>query len=346
VSRAQRNWLLRGVTLAAILLGGWLLYRTASQYTLADIIRSLRAMRWSNILLCLAFAAASYVCLTINDWLALRYIGRPLRYWQAALASFVSLALGHNIGFAGLSSGPIRYRFYSRWGLGAAEVAKLVLFCGVTIALGLLSVAAIILIAAPEMVAPTLHVGATFTRLIGLVLAGIVIGYLVLAFAGQKQISIRGWTLAVPPPHLALAQTILGTVDLACISACLKAALASGVAVSYIQAVVAFVVGNIAALLTHVPGGLGVIETAVTYLVPHQGNALGGGLVLFRLSYYLLPLALGLIVLFFAELAFRSGAAGRLSLGQRKGPAGSTNAVPNTGEIGPSSAIAKGTSRR
>src|SRR3954469_13036958 len=97
-----RNWLLRGVTLAAIILGGWLLSHTLSQYSAADIVRSLRAVSWPNIAICLAFAAASYTCLTINDWLGLRYVGRPLPYRQAALAAFVSLAMGHNIGFAGL----------------------------------------------------------------------------------------------------------------------------------------------------------------------------------------------------------------------------------------------------
>src|SRR3712207_8967800 len=51
-------------------------------------------------------------------------LGRPLSYPKVALASFVSLSLGHNIGFAGLSSGAIRYRFYSRAGLTAEEVAK------------------------------------------------------------------------------------------------------------------------------------------------------------------------------------------------------------------------------
>src|SRR5690606_1118282 len=46
-----------------------------------------------------AFAAASYLCLTGFDALAVRYAGRPLPYRRVALASFVSLTIGHNIGF-------------------------------------------------------------------------------------------------------------------------------------------------------------------------------------------------------------------------------------------------------
>ena len=33
------------------------------------------------------FAAASYLCLTCFDYLALRYVGKPLPYPKAALAS-------------------------------------------------------------------------------------------------------------------------------------------------------------------------------------------------------------------------------------------------------------------
>ena len=61
-----------------------------------------------------------------------------LPYPKAALASFTALSLGHNIGLAALSSGAVRYRFYSRWGLSTGEVAKVIVFCGVTVGLGLL----------------------------------------------------------------------------------------------------------------------------------------------------------------------------------------------------------------
>ena len=59
MSQIFRNWLLKGSVLAGLLLGGWLLYRVASQYTVSGIAQSLRMMRWPNIVLSLAFAMAS-----------------------------------------------------------------------------------------------------------------------------------------------------------------------------------------------------------------------------------------------------------------------------------------------
>ena len=85
------------------------------------------------------------------DWLGLRYAGHPLAYRKAALASFTSLSLGHNIGFAALSSGAIRYRFYSRWELDPEGVAKVVVFCGVTVGLGLMILGGIALLSSSQL---------------------------------------------------------------------------------------------------------------------------------------------------------------------------------------------------
>jgi uncharacterized membrane protein YbhN (UPF0104 family) len=255
--------------------------------------------------MCLGFAGASYVCLTVNDWLALRYAGRPLPYRVAALTAFVSLSLGHNIGFSGLSSGTIRYRFYSRWGLDAAQVAKIVLFSGATVTTGLLSWAAAVLLAAPGLVASSLHLTEAGCRWLGALFAAAVAGYLFLSLLGKAEVSFRRWSLGIPPPALAFAQWAVGMVNYACVAACLQAALGVAVRVDYLRAAAAFVVGNIASLLTHVPGGLGLIETAVLYLVP-GGAGLGGGLVLFRLAYYLLPLAAGLLIFFLHETMLRA----------------------------------------
>ena len=112
------------VAFLAVSLAAFLLYRTLSRYSFEELVASVTAVPMQRLLAAGGFAAASYLCLTGFDFLALRYVGRPLPYRQAALASFTSLSLGHNIGFAALSSGAIRYRFYSRWGLRTGEIAR------------------------------------------------------------------------------------------------------------------------------------------------------------------------------------------------------------------------------
>ncbi|MBB3542102.1 MULTISPECIES: hypothetical protein [unclassified Rhizobium] len=60
-----------------------------------------------------------------------------------------------------------------------------------------------------------------------------------------------------------------------------------------------------AILVTHVPGGLGVLEAVVSAILP--GAAAIGGLIVFRAIYFLLPLLLGLPAFAISEVAVRRG---------------------------------------
>ncbi|WP_342642159.1 lysylphosphatidylglycerol synthase domain-containing protein [Rhodoligotrophos ferricapiens] len=300
--RKKKSWA-TWIGIIATCLAAILLWRTLGQYSLSDIIASVRLVPRERLLLAAGFAAASYACLTGFDYLALRYVGRPLPYWQAALSSFTSLSLGHSIGFAGLSSGAIRYRFYSRWGLGAGDVAKLVLFCGATVALGLIVLGGIALILRNDLAVEMtgLSKGVVITAGIGLL--GLTALYLALAARLRTPLEIRGWTLSMPSLRLAVGQVVIGTINFALVAACLHQVLAAVADVAYLQTASAYVLANTATMITHVPGGLGVIESVVLFLVP--GQSLIGPLLLFRCVYFLGPLALGLITFLVSELVLR-----------------------------------------
>ena len=295
--------LLQAVTLAGVGLGAYLLWRTLSRFDLDEALRALPAFPGRNIGLCILFAAASYLCLTVEDWLGLRYVGRPLPYRKAALTSFVSLSLGHNIGLGGLSSGAIRYRFYSRWGLSVADIARLMLFCGATVVLGLSSVSALVLSLQASSAASQLHLSVATTQMLGAALGAVAAIYIGLSFWGAR-IRFRSWQVDIPKPVYAIAQIAVGTVNYACVAACLYAAVSAVSPATYPQVVSAFVVGNTASVLMHVPGGLGVIETAVLYFLPHGTAGLLASLILFRAVYYLLPLGFGLIAFALTEIMF------------------------------------------
>ena len=250
-----------------------------------------------------AFAAGSYLCLTGFDWLALRYVRRPLPYRRAALASFVSLSLGHNIGFAGLSSGVIRYRFYSRWGLGAGDVARMILFCGATVGLGLLILGGVALLARGDLAQEI--TGLSRTAIAGLsVLCFLLTGSYVAAAWMRSRVRLRGIEVEMPPMRLAMAQLVIGPLNFACVAGCLHETLAAVLSTPYLGVASVYVIANFAGLISHVPGGLGVIESVVTFLLP-AANIIGAVLA-FRFLYFLVPLALGGILFAVAEIVFRS----------------------------------------
>ena len=291
------------IAVAAMALVAFLLHRILSRYSLDEILQSMRSIPVFRVVLSLICAAASYLCLTAFDWLALRYVEKPLPYRYVALASFCSLSLGHSIGFAALSSGAIRYRFYSRWGVGIGDIAKIVLFCGVTVGLGLIILAGIALLLNSALASEMTTLPHQLILFIGCTCLAVAPLYVALARFVRTPIRFRDWSIQLPHWRLALAQVFIGPLNFVFVSACLYHALASLGDVSYLQVATAYVIGLAGSLIAHAPGGLGVLETVVMFLLP--GQQLIGGLVAFRVIYFLVPLCIGAPLFALAELMFR-----------------------------------------
>ncbi|WP_443147450.1 lysylphosphatidylglycerol synthase domain-containing protein [Prosthecomicrobium sp. N25] len=293
-------WGTRLLFVAALALGIWLIRRTFAQYGWDQIRDAVAAIPLSRLGLAACFAAASYACLTLFDALAVRYIGHRLPYRRTALASFVSLSLGHSIGFAGLSSGAIRYRFYRRWGLRLSEVAKLVVFCGMTVGLGLAVLAGIALLADPWLAERVTELPPSTSRLVGAACLVVPALYIGVAALRPRPIRLWRWTLEVPRLRIAAAQVAVGTVNFALVAACLHQALAAVGEAPYLGVASVYVLANVATLVTHVPGGLGIIESVVTTLIPSAHVI--GAVVVFRLVYFVVPLAIGTILFLILEV--------------------------------------------
>jgi len=291
------------IAAAAISLAAFLLYRTLSRYSLDQLVEAVSAVPVPRLLGAAGFAAASYLCLTCFDYLALRYVGKPLPYPKAALASFTALSLGHNIGLAALSSGAVRYRFYSRWGLSTGEVAKVIVFCGITVGLGLLVLGGAALLLRSGLAVEITGLSLPIVILLGIGCLAVPSIYLILAAFVRKTLRIRRWSLEMPPLPLAAGQVLIGSINFAFVAACLHQALAAVAEVAYLGVASVYVIANATALVSHVPGGLGVIESVVMYLLPQKD--LIGPLLVFRFVYFLVPLGLGSILFAVTELYYR-----------------------------------------
>ncbi|OEC96233.1 lysylphosphatidylglycerol synthase domain-containing protein [Rhizobium sp. YK2] len=286
----------------ALCLALFLLYRILSHYSLEEIEASLRKLPFPYLAAAILCAAGSYISLTGFDYLAILSLRKSLPYSKIALASLISLSMGHNIGFAGLSSGAFRYRYYARWGLSMEDVAKIILFSGVTVALGLVTIGGIALLVASEDIVTLLHVDAPTLRISGGALLCVPVIYGILAKYLRGRLNLWHWSFELPQARLALAQIAIGTVNFAFVSACLYALFSAYAEVSYFRTVTAFVLANTLVLTTHVPGGLGILETTLAYAVPNAASI--GALIAFRLIYYLIPLLFGGITMMITELIF------------------------------------------
>ena len=214
--RSLKGWLrprrvvMPTLAMAIVCLAAFLLYRTLSNYSLEDLKAALAGIPAKRIGLMILFAAASYLCLTGFDWLALRYVRRDVPYPRVALASFCSLSLGHNIGFAALSSGAIRYRFYTRWGASAGDVAKIIVFCGMTVGWGLAVLGGCASLLRPELAARITGLPQGAMILLGAALLALAALYLALPFLRQKPLQVWKWRIEVPSFRLAIGQLVIG----------------------------------------------------------------------------------------------------------------------------------------
>lgn len=291
------------MAVAAFGLAAFLVHRALQEYTWGEVLASLRQISLAHLALGGLFTAGSFVCLTGSEALAVRYAGRALPYPKIALASFTSLSIGHTLGFAIFSSGAIRYRFYAGWGLSAGDVARIIVFCGVTVAMGLATVGGLAALIRPDLVGETFGTAPAAIATMGVVLLLAVAIYLALAAFVQRPIRVRNFELPVPPLRLALAQIAVASTDLLLVSAVLHQMLAATSDIAFLPVAAAYVTANTAGIISHVPGGLGVIEAVLLSLVP--GPEAVGALVAFRAVYFLMPFFIGGLVLGVAELVRR-----------------------------------------
>src|SRR5262252_4343047 len=127
----------------------YVLHLELKELTFADIEDSLRRLPHAAVALALLLTAVNYAVLTGYDQLAFVYVGRTIPRWQITMASFVGYAIANSVGFAVLSGTAARYRFYSRWGLSAGDISRIVVFYSGTFWLGLLVLGGWSLLASP-----------------------------------------------------------------------------------------------------------------------------------------------------------------------------------------------------
>ena len=281
----------------------WILHRALTEYHYQDVVAYLRKIPTSQLAAALLATALSYLVATGYDWLALRYIRRPLPWSKVGFAAFLSYAFSNSVGFSLLTSGSLRYRLYSSWGLTAVDIARIVLFATLTFWLGILTVGGVVLALDP-LEWGTIPYLALDHRILGLSMLVLPVAYLLLGLLRRQPLEVGAWELPMIRPRLALSQMVVGALDWVMVSVVLYALLPAMGTVGFIQILGVFLLAQIAGLVSHVPGGLGVFESMVLLLLGDRLLAadLLGALLAYRLIYYLLPLTLAAIALGLYEL--------------------------------------------
>ncbi|HWO13405.1 MAG TPA: bifunctional lysylphosphatidylglycerol flippase/synthetase MprF, partial [Polyangiaceae bacterium] len=192
---------------------------------------------------------------------------------------------------------------YTGWGLGTAEVAALVVFNSLSYWLGYTTLLGVALFVAPAAAASLLPLPAGLLRGVGALLMAASLSLLVANARRRRPWKIGRWELGAPRPALAFGQLLISVLDWS-LAALVPFVLLPPGSVPYPAFALTFFLAQVAGLLSHVPGGLGVFEAVMlTALGPRVGVApLLAALGAFRAIYYLLPLLVAVVLLVGSEL--------------------------------------------
>jgi phosphatidylglycerol lysyltransferase len=245
---------------------------------------------------------ASYLLLTLYDVLALRLIGRPLPYRTAALASFASYTLSHNLGLAVVTGGSARLRIYTAAGLSAADVARVILTTGVAFWAGVLTAtAAAVMLRTTALKVDGWTIPPAWLHPLGAVLLVLLVA--IQAWGARKgALRLFGFTLPIAHGRQAVAQLIVAVADVAMACAALLVLLPGFGLAHFGTFFLAYALAMVIALVTHVPGGLGVFEAVLVATLPRTpAGDLVAALIAYRLIYYWIPLAVALALMAWHE---------------------------------------------
>jgi glycosyltransferase 2 family protein len=315
VPRFGRNWISVAFSLLIFAFALFALYELLRDVDFAKVAAAIEAQSTHKIAIAGVFAVAGYITLTFYDVFALRTIGRKeIPYPVAALASFTSSTIGHNLGATVLTAGLVRLRIYGTWGLTVAEIAKIAVLTGMTFWLGNAFLLGGATAYAPDAASVVDHLPPWINRAIGLVALLIIAAYLVWLAQRRRAIGRSGWRLVLPSARATLVQIGIGATDLSLVTLAMYALLPSSPALGFLTILVTFLTASLLGTVSHAPGGLGVIEATMLLGLPQfQKEELVAALLTFRVLYFTLPLLLAALSLGVRELRLlaRPDSAGR-----------------------------------
>ncbi|MDZ4134199.1 MAG: bifunctional lysylphosphatidylglycerol flippase/synthetase MprF, partial [Paracoccaceae bacterium] len=259
----------------------------------------IRATPWPVLSLALVATLGAYLALAGYDWSALRHIGKPLPLPVVLTGGLMAYAFGNTIGLSALSGGAVRWRVYSGLGLDGYDVAAVSTFAAVSFGVAATLVGLGAMAVHPGAISAMVPVSPHMLRLAAL--TGMLALLLPILWASVSAQTVKLGRFSVRAPSLPVlgGQVVFSLIDIGCSALALYVLLPAGAEIGFLTFLAVFAAATMAGILSHVPGGVGVFETVVIAAMPTDlpVEGVAAALLLFRLTYYLVPFVLALIVL-------------------------------------------------
>lgn len=281
----------------------YILNKELALYNLKDVLYSLSIISDSQLSYALGLTIIGYLVISTYDIIGFFYLNYYLNINRILFTTFITYAISNTTGFTLLIGGGIRYRFYSLWGVPGKIIAKITALGNLTFWLGLLALIGINFISNPPQLPDLLNLNTIIIRFLGvsaLTLLGI---YLYFCWR-KKYLKISHKVISFPKLTTSLWQITIFSLDWAIAAAVLYCLIPNYPDQSYISFFSIYLLAMTASIMSNVPGGIGVFETAIIFLLPKSipAPATLGSLLAYRAIRFLLPLVTALILICCFEL--------------------------------------------
>lgn len=303
----------RLVAAAGVVVGGGLLVLAATilrheflAHDLHDLRAHLLSIPRPKLFAALGLTSLGYLVLTGYDALALRSVGRRLSYWRIGFYSFVAFVFSHNVGLSVFGGSAVRFRILSSWGVDADDIARVIAFTTLTFWIGFFTLGGVLHCAWPLPVALR---GYPFesTRPIGVGLLGVTIAYGLFVALRRNPFVVHGFRIGPPTAGMTAAQLAVSNVDWLLAAGVLYVILPDAPGLSFPMLAGAYLISQVIGLISHVPGGFGVFETAMVMLLRRwlPSDQILASVLAYRMIYYLVPLAVAALLFVLYEVGQR-----------------------------------------
>lgn len=262
-----------------------------------EVYNTLRNYSAKTLWMAGAAAFASYVVYCFFDVLGRKYAQHSLPIRQILPVTFVCYAFNLNLS-AWVGGIALRFRLYSRFGLRPAQITRVFTLSVLTNWLGYIWLAGLIFVLGWITPPDSWEIGHTALRVLGGAMLAFALVYLLACgFSKRRHWTIRNHDIYLPSLRLAVVQMLLGATNWSLMALVVYFMLSQKA--PYPEVLGILMISSIAGVIAHIPAGLGVIEAVFVAALADDlsQGAIVGGLIGYRVVYFLVPL-------FFATITY------------------------------------------
>ncbi|HEY7883432.1 MAG TPA: lysylphosphatidylglycerol synthase domain-containing protein [Cellvibrionaceae bacterium] len=299
------QWVKKILTWCFFILIAWLLIQQAMTIEWQQVFETIKQTSKISLLTGFLLAVCCYIAFGSYDLLGRYLTGIKASVAKVWFIAWLSYAFNLNLG-AAVGGVAFRYRLYSKVGVSTGDTTRIIGFSVLTNWLGYIALAGVLFVSGQIEPPASWQVGKLGIQILGAVFIGVIFAYLAACgFSRKRQFSIRDFTLTLPKIHFAFLQLAMASLHWLLMASVIYQFMPEDIAFATVFAVL--LVSAIAGAVTHIPGGLGVIEAVFVALLAGQADkpAIIAALFAYRCVFYLAPLGLATAAYFIFEAFVR-----------------------------------------